>query len=54
MVVYTFIQMTVLVTRQPSGVGVAQGLAVLALLWWSWCLYAWLATWPPGPPCRCG
>ncbi|MEU6076287.1 low temperature requirement protein A [Micromonospora sp. NPDC047074] len=40
--VYAFLQITVLVTRQPSVAGLAQGLGVLVLLWWSWCLYAWL------------
>ncbi|MEH0970667.1 low temperature requirement protein A [Micromonospora sp. CPCC 205546] len=43
-VVYAFLQITVLVARQPSPAGVAQGLGVLILLWWSWCLYAWLAS----------
>jgi low temperature requirement protein LtrA len=38
-VVYTFIQVTVLMTRHPSGVGVAQALAVLTLLWIAWSLY---------------
>ncbi|MGC4790656.1 low temperature requirement protein A [Micromonospora sp. DT178] len=46
-VVYAFIQITVLVTRQPSPAGLAQGLGVLALLWWSWCLYAWLESVAP-------
>ncbi|MCP3785420.1 low temperature requirement protein A [Micromonospora sp. A3M-1-15] len=44
MVVYAFIQITVLVTRQPSPAGVIQGLGVLVLLWWSWCFYAWLGS----------
>lgn len=38
-VVYTFIQVTVLMTRHPTGVGVAQALAVLSLLWVAWSLY---------------
>ncbi|MET8312332.1 low temperature requirement protein A [Micromonospora sp. NPDC005173] len=38
-VVYTFIQVTVLMTRQPTGVGVVQALAVLTLLWVAWSLY---------------
>ncbi|MGK5520994.1 low temperature requirement protein A [Micromonospora sp. URMC 107] len=46
-VVYAFIQITVLVNRQPSPAGVAQGLGVLVLLWWSWCLYAWLGSVTP-------
>ncbi|MGN9777543.1 low temperature requirement protein A [Micromonospora sp. H33] len=47
MVVYAFIQITVLVTRQPSPAGVLQGLGVLVLLWWSWCFYAWLGSATP-------
>ncbi|MDH6460551.1 low temperature requirement protein LtrA [Micromonospora sp. A200] len=39
--VYAFIQVTVLMTRHPSLIGVLQGLAVLALLWWSWVNYTW-------------
>ncbi|MFI6265578.1 low temperature requirement protein A [Micromonospora sp. NPDC051006] len=42
--VYAFIQVTVLMTRHPSAVGVLQGLAVLALLWWSWVNYTWFTT----------
>ncbi|MGQ5262821.1 low temperature requirement protein A [Micromonospora sp. ZYX-F-536] len=38
-VVYTFIQVTVLMTRHPTGVGVAEALAVLSLLWVAWSLY---------------
>ncbi|MGW3607491.1 low temperature requirement protein A [Micromonospora sp. NPDC005161] len=38
-VVYTFIQVTVLMTRHPTGVGVAQALAVLTLLWVAWSLH---------------
>ncbi|TYC20751.1 low temperature requirement protein A, partial [Micromonospora sp. MP36] len=38
-VVYAFIQVTVLMTRHPSAVGVVQGLAVLTLLWAAWCVY---------------
>ncbi|MFG2053182.1 low temperature requirement protein A [Micromonospora sp. NPDC048930] len=41
-VVYAFIQVTVLIARHPSALGVAQGLAVLALLWAAWCTYAGL------------
>ncbi|MEH1096299.1 low temperature requirement protein A [Micromonospora sp. CPCC 205739] len=37
-VVYAFIQVTVLMARHPSAVGVAQGLAVLTLLWGTWCV----------------
>ncbi|WP_165947174.1 low temperature requirement protein A [Micromonospora sp. 15K316] len=42
--VYAFIQVTVLMTRNPSVVGVLQGLAVLSLLWWSWVNYTWFTT----------
>ncbi|MFF0372506.1 low temperature requirement protein A [Micromonospora sp. NPDC005087] len=42
--VYAFIQVTVLMTRHPSMIGVLQGLAVLALLWWSWVNYTWFTT----------
>ncbi|GAB3139862.1 hypothetical protein GCM10027290_09770 [Micromonospora sonneratiae] len=42
--VYTFIQVIVLMARQPSVVGVIHGLTVLALLWWVWCHYAWLGS----------
>ncbi|NYF59990.1 low temperature requirement protein A [Micromonospora purpureochromogenes] len=38
-VVYTFIQVTVLMTRHPTGVGVVQALAVLSVLWVAWSLY---------------
>ncbi|SCL32941.1 Low temperature requirement protein LtrA [Micromonospora rhizosphaerae] len=41
--VYAFIQVTVLLTRRPSVVGLVQGMALLVLLWWAWCCYAWLA-----------
>lgn len=43
MFVYTFIQVAVLMARNPSVVGVAQGLAVLTLLWRAWSLYSQLA-----------
>ncbi|GAB2924732.1 hypothetical protein GCM10027280_09890 [Micromonospora polyrhachis] len=42
--VYTFIQVIVLMARQPSVVGLVHGLTVLALLWWVWCHYAWLGS----------
>lgn len=41
-VVYAFIQVSVLIARHPSALGVAQGLAVLTLLWTAWCAYAGL------------
>ncbi|WBB68424.1 low temperature requirement protein A [Micromonospora sp. WMMD812] len=42
--VYAFIQVTVLMTRDPSTVGVLQGIAVLSLIWWSWVNYTWFTT----------
>ncbi|MDG4752585.1 low temperature requirement protein A [Micromonospora sp. WMMD718] len=45
--VYGFIQVTVLMTRHQSLVGVLQGTAVLALLWASWVNYTWLTTMIP-------
>ncbi|MGX7672410.1 low temperature requirement protein A [Plantactinospora sp. DSM 117369] len=47
--VYAFLQVTVLMTRHPSVPGVILGLAVLALLWWSWVNYTWLTTTIRGP-----
>ncbi|WP_329101211.1 low temperature requirement protein A [Micromonospora sp. NBC_01699] len=40
--VFAFIQVTSLVTENPSALGLARGLLVLAVLWWSWSLFAWL------------
>ncbi len=40
--VFAITQVTGLVTRNPTWEGVAQGLVVLALLWWAWTAYAWL------------
>jgi low temperature requirement protein LtrA len=40
--VFAFIQVTTLMTAENSVLGVVQGLLVLALLWWSWSLFAWL------------
>ena len=40
--VFAITQVTGLVSRNPSWTGVAQGLIVLALLWWPWTGYAWL------------
>ncbi|MER7475488.1 low temperature requirement protein A [Micromonospora sp. NPDC000018] len=42
--VYAFIQVTELMTAQPGWRGLVQGLAVLVLLWWAWCSYAWLGS----------
>ena len=40
--VFAITQVTGLVSRNPTWTGVAQGLIVLALLWWPWTGYAWL------------
>ncbi len=37
-------QCTALIARRPDWVAVAQGLLVLAVLWWSWVGYAWLTS----------
>jgi low temperature requirement protein LtrA len=37
-------QCTALMAREPTWGGVAKGLAVLAVLWWSWGGYAWLTS----------
>ncbi|MDW5325037.1 low temperature requirement protein A [Plantactinospora sp. KLBMP9567] len=47
--VYAFLQVTVIMTRHPSVTGVTLGLAVLALLWWSWVNYTWFTTTIRGP-----
>ncbi|MFE9658197.1 low temperature requirement protein A [Micromonospora sp. NPDC006431] len=43
--VYAFVQVSVLIARHPSTVGIAQGLAVLILLWVAWRVYALLGNW---------
>nr|WP_225957986.1 low temperature requirement protein A [Amycolatopsis lexingtonensis] len=40
--VYAITQTTQLMADHLSPVGVGQGLAMLAVLWWCWCSYAWL------------
>jgi low temperature requirement protein LtrA len=40
--VFAITQVTGLVSRNPTWTGVAQGVIVLALLWWAWTAYAWL------------
>ncbi|HEU5211925.1 MAG TPA: low temperature requirement protein A [Gaiellaceae bacterium] len=40
--VFAITQVTGLVTRNPTWRGVAEGIVVLALLWWAWTAYAWL------------
>ena len=37
-------QCTALMSENPTWEGLAQGLLVLALLWWSWTAYAWLTS----------
>jgi low temperature requirement protein LtrA len=37
-------QCTALMADDPTWTGVLEGLAVLAVLWWSWCGYAWLTS----------
>ncbi|WP_428966925.1 low temperature requirement protein A [Micromonospora fluostatini] len=41
--VFAFIQVTLLMTRHPSLLGIVRGLTLLALLWWAWISYSWLA-----------
>lgn len=41
--VFAFTQVSRLMAHQHDGVGVLQGLVVLALLWWSWTAFAWLS-----------
>ena len=40
--VYAITQTTQLMADHLSPLGVGQGLAMLAVLWWCWCSYAWL------------
>ncbi|MEV6902328.1 low temperature requirement protein A [Amycolatopsis sp. NPDC051372] len=42
--VYAITQTTQLMADHLSPLGVAEGLLVLAVLWWCWCCYAWLGT----------
>jgi low temperature requirement protein LtrA len=37
-------QCTTLIVREPTWLGVAKGMIVLAVLWWSWVGYAWLTS----------
>ena len=41
--VFSLTQVTALMADDLSGHGIVRGLLVLALLWWSWVGYAWLA-----------
>ncbi|MFC9701461.1 low temperature requirement protein A [Streptomyces sp. NPDC056943] len=40
--VYAITQVTALMAAHPAPVLVVGGMAVLALLWWCWCCFAWL------------
>ena len=40
--VFAFTQVTAWIAHEHSALGVAQGLVLLGLLWWSWCSYTWL------------
>jgi low temperature requirement protein LtrA len=40
--VFAITQVTSLVVADPSWAGLAKGLLVLGVLWWSWAAYAWL------------
>jgi len=40
--VFALTQVTGLVTENPTWEGLAQGLLLLAALWWAWTAYAWL------------
>ncbi|MFC0506481.1 low temperature requirement protein A [Micromonospora costi] len=48
--VFAFIQVTVLMTRNPDTAGVFRALAVLALVWWSWINHTWFTTMVRGSP----
>jgi low temperature requirement protein LtrA len=41
--VFSLTQVTALMADDLTGHGIVRGLLVLALLWWSWVAYAWLA-----------
>jgi low temperature requirement protein LtrA len=40
--VYAITQTTQLMSDNPTWLGLGQGLALLAVLWWCWCAYTWL------------
>ncbi len=42
--VLAFTQCTALMAHHPTWSGLAQGLLVLGMLWWSWIGYAWLTS----------
>ena len=39
-----FTQCTALMAKAPTWEGLAQGMLVLAVLWWAWVGYAWLTS----------
>jgi low temperature requirement protein LtrA len=39
---FAMTQVTAFSAHEHDSIGLAQGLLVLALLWWSWCAFAWL------------
>jgi low temperature requirement protein LtrA len=41
--VFAFTQVSGLMAQQHNALGILQALVVLALLWWSWTAYGWLA-----------
>ena len=41
--VFAFTQVTGFMAESHSALGVLQGLVILAMLWWSWTSYSWLA-----------
>ncbi|MFV2084966.1 low temperature requirement protein A [Micromonospora sp. LOL_021] len=40
--VFAFIQVTTLMTRDASALGIVRGLTLLTLLWWAWTSFSWL------------
>ena len=40
--VYAITQTTQLMSNHPTLLGLGQGVALLAVLWWCWCCYTWL------------
>ena len=40
--VFAITQVTALMAANPTWAGMAQGLLVLAVVWWTWAGYAWL------------
>src|ERR687894_2428998 len=40
--VFAMTQVTGYIAHAHDALGILQGLLILALLWWTWCAYAWL------------